>query len=380
MNEDGSARYGAADLLDSPPEKAFDRISELVAKLLHVPVSLVTILDAQRQFFKSARGLSSPWSEARETPLTHSLCQHVARTGLPLVVNEARTHPLVCDNLAISDLGVEAYLGFPVRSPDGSVIGALCAIDRVSRSWTGAEQGIMHDLVEILETELTLRDEIRRRREAEAARQILMREMEHRVKNSFAKVQAIVSLSLRGRHDLDDIRKSISQRIGALAKTQSLLVNTSGQAASLEAVLRNELGYYDEDGSLSLTGPTVSLCEDDAILIGMLVHELATNAAKYGAIALGGDLAIAWNEVDADHRRRLKLEWRESGCALSGPPARTGFGTSLLDALVVRQSRGSISRDWRPEGLRLIAEFGLAAPTVAVPETINEWTAATTLA
>lgn len=379
MNEDGSARYGAADLLDSPPEKAFDRISELVAKLLHVPVSLVTILDAQRQFFKSARGLTSPWSEARETPLTHSLCQHVARTGNPLIVNEARTDPLVRDNLAISDLGVEAYLGFPVRAPDGSVIGALCAIDRVPRSWTGAEQGIMHDLVEILETELTLREEIRRRREAEAARQILMREMEHRVKNSFAKVQAIVSLSLRGRHDLDDIRKSISQRIGALAKTQSLLVNTSGQAASLEAVLRNELGYYDEDGSLTLSGPAVALCEDDAILVGMLVHELATNAAKYGAIALGGNLAIDWNEVDAEQRRRLKLEWRETGCILSGPPATTGFGTSLLDALVVRQSRGSIGRDWRPEGLLLTAEFGLAPPTVAVPETIDEWTAATTL-
>ncbi|GGD22276.1 HWE histidine kinase domain-containing protein [Aureimonas glaciei] len=378
MNEDGSARYGAADLLDSPPEKAFDRISELVAKLLQVPVSLVTILDAQRQFFKSARGLTSPWSEARETPLTHSLCQHVARTGAPLIVNEARTDPLVRDNLAIADLGVESYLGFPVHAPDGSIIGALCAIDRVPRSWTGAEQGIMHDLVEILETELNLREEIRRRREAEEARQILMREMEHRVKNSFAKVQAIVSLSLRGRRDLDDIRQSISQRIGALAKTQSLLVNTSGQAASLEAVLLNELGYYDEDGSLSLAGPVVALCEDDAILVGMLVHELATNAAKYGAIALGGDLAIGWNEVDTEDRRRLLLEWRESGCALSGPPEKTGFGTSLLDALVVRQSRGRITRDWRPEGLLMVAEFDLAPPTVAVPETIDEWRAALT--
>lgn len=365
------APYGAEDLLDTPPEDAFDRVTKLVARLLRTPVALVTILDRDRQFFKGEVGLPEPWHSRRETPLTHSFCQHVVATEAPLVVEDARSHPLVCNNLAIEDLGVEAYLGHPIRRADGVVIGSLCAIDVLPRIWTGEESELLADLAGIIETELALRDEIRRREEAEAARILLMREMEHRVKNSFAKVQAIVSLTLRGQGDAGTMRDAVIERIAALARTQSLLADAGSNGTTVGEILANELGHYDEGGKgtrtrrLKFDGETVRLSDEEAVAIGMVVHELGTNAAKYGAIAKGGFLHVAWRETAAETGRRLRLEWRETGISIAGRPVTRGFGSKLLETLVVRQHNGSITRDWPGTGLVLVAELDLAERAAA---------------
>ena len=361
MSVHAEARFGAADLLDTPPEIAFDRITRLVGKLIGVPVALVSILDTDRQFFKSEVGLPDPWNVTRQTPLTHSFCQHVVRTRAPLVVDVAREHPLVRENLAIPDLGVEAYLGVPIHAPDGTVIGSLCAIDSVPRHWTEGESAVMTDLVDILETELALREEIRHRRVAEAGKLLLMREMEHRVKNSFAKVQAIVSLSMRHGGNLKEVRQSITQRIASLAKTQSLFVEATRRTTSLGAVLRNELEPYETSGRVRLEGPVVELVEEQATVIGMVVHELGTNAAKYGSIAAGGRVVVRWNESERDDQRRLRFEWLESGARIGAEPDSDGFGATLLDALIIRQHKGTIEREWLPTGLHLVADFELTA-------------------
>jgi GAF domain-containing protein len=101
----------ATGLMDSPPEDAYDRLTRLAAYLLEVPVALVTLLDAERQFFKSALGLPEPWQSRRSTPMSHAFCQHAVVTHEPLVVEDARKHPLLKNNAAIVDLGVIAYLG-----------------------------------------------------------------------------------------------------------------------------------------------------------------------------------------------------------------------------------------------------------------------------
>ena len=116
-------------LLDTPPEHAFDRLTRFVTRILNVPVSLVSLVDADRQFFKSEIGLPEPWASLRQTPLSHSFCQHLVTADVPLVVEDAPNNPLVCDNLAIRDLGVVSYLGVPLVNPDGYVLGSLCAID-----------------------------------------------------------------------------------------------------------------------------------------------------------------------------------------------------------------------------------------------------------
>lgn len=148
------AALRATRLLDSPPEPEFDRATNVTARLLGLPVTLV---DADRQFFKSARGLPEPWASRRETPLSHSFCKHVVQGGVPLVVEDARLDKRVRTNGAVRDLGVVAYLGVPLRSAEGDVLGALCAISGESRRWEAVEVEAVEDLARMLETEMALR-------------------------------------------------------------------------------------------------------------------------------------------------------------------------------------------------------------------------------
>ena len=144
-------------LLDSPPEVAFDRITHLLSKLLDAPVALMTLLDVNRQFFKSQIGLEEPWASARQTPLSHSFCQYVVMTGQPLIVTDARTDPLLATNRAIEDLNVIAYAGVPLCTEQGQVLGSLCVIDSVPRFWQNDELSILNDLAAMLMTEIELR-------------------------------------------------------------------------------------------------------------------------------------------------------------------------------------------------------------------------------
>ncbi len=144
-------------LLDSAPEEAFDRLTRLATMTVHAPVSLVSLVDKNRQFFKSCIGLNEPWSSARETPLSHSFCQYVVASREPLIINDARQHPWVKDNLAIRDLNVGAYAGIPIATRDGRILGSFCVIDTKPRQWTDEEIGILKDLAASVMTEIELR-------------------------------------------------------------------------------------------------------------------------------------------------------------------------------------------------------------------------------
>jgi signal transduction histidine kinase len=147
----------ATGLLDSPPEEAFDRLTRLVTRVLHVPVALVTLVDGDRQFFKSCVGLPEMWAARRETPLSHSFCQYTVTTGEPLVIDDAREHPELRDNLAIPDIGIVAYAGIPLKTTDGHTLGTFCAIDTKPRSWTEADLETLRDLAASAATEIELR-------------------------------------------------------------------------------------------------------------------------------------------------------------------------------------------------------------------------------
>ena len=133
------AALEATALLDTPAEAAFDRLTRLAARLLGAPVALVSLVTEDRQFFKSCIGLPEPWASRRETGLSHSFCQHAVASAEPLVIEDAREHPLVSDNLAIRDLDVIAYAGIPLTTAAGHTLGSLCVIDHEPRAWTHEE-------------------------------------------------------------------------------------------------------------------------------------------------------------------------------------------------------------------------------------------------
>ncbi|WP_082772372.1 SpoIIE family protein phosphatase [Actinoplanes sp. TFC3] len=165
------------------PDAAFDRFASLVKRMLGVPVALVSLVDDLRQFFPGQVGLPEPWSEKRETPLTHSFCQHVVDEGIPKVFPDARIYAQVRDNLAIPELGVVAYAGMPLNDAEGRTLGSLCAIDTKPRAWTKDELEILADLAEACASELRLRiaravaDEARQHAESARAQLAMLAEL-----------------------------------------------------------------------------------------------------------------------------------------------------------------------------------------------------------
>ncbi len=133
-------------LMDTPTEQIFDRLTRLASRLVNAPVSLVSLVDGDRQWFKSAVGLPEPWASQRQTPLSHSFCQHVVNSQSPLVVNDARRVDFLKTNLAITDLSVIGYLGMPLTTSDGHTLGSFCVIDDQPRQWTDNEIEILEDL------------------------------------------------------------------------------------------------------------------------------------------------------------------------------------------------------------------------------------------
>lgn len=139
-------------------DPSFDRISALAARALKAPLALVSLVEKDQQLFKGMSGtLPEPWHSQRSTPLSHSFCQHVQATGEPLVVPNAREHPLVRDNLAITDLNIIAYLGVPLTTASGHTLGSFCVIDHQPRQWTAEEAEILRGLGSLAMIEIEAR-------------------------------------------------------------------------------------------------------------------------------------------------------------------------------------------------------------------------------
>ncbi len=150
-------RLRRTGLLDVPPEPAFERATRLAVKLLNAPVSLVSLVDRDRQFFQSAVGLDEPWASRRESPLSHSVCRRVVAQGRPVMVADACLDPALRGGPAVTEFGVAAYLGVPLTMADGNILGALCVIDHVPRNWTDDDVAILDDLARGAMSEFDLR-------------------------------------------------------------------------------------------------------------------------------------------------------------------------------------------------------------------------------
>jgi len=154
------AAVSRTGLLDTPPEEAFDRITRLATRLFRTPIALVSLVDRDRQFFKSAIGLPEPWHSRRETPLTHSFCKHAVAQNAPLVIPDATKDPDFRDNPAVRELQVVAYAGVPLTM-SGFALGAFCVIDDEPRSWSYDDVETLKDLADCVMREVDLRVRLR---------------------------------------------------------------------------------------------------------------------------------------------------------------------------------------------------------------------------
>ncbi|MBB5693151.1 PAS domain S-box protein [Muricoccus pecuniae] len=208
--------------------------------------------------------------------------------------------------------------------------------------------------------------DVTERRRADELRVTLAREVDHRAKNALA--VALSLLRLTPRDDAGRFAASVEGRVAAMARAHSLLATHKWSGADLQTLAEGELAAHD--GRVDLQGPAVRITSEAVQPVAMLLHELATNAAKYGALSHeGGRVSLSWGFDGGD--ASLRLRWKESGGPeIPGAPARRGFGSRLIASLVGQQLGGAVKYDWLPDGILCVIDLAprFAAPADAVRE------------
>lgn len=256
--------------------------------------------------------------------------------------------------------------------PDGSPFPlSECAIDRAfpEKAGTQGEEVFIHkdgsfypvaftaspihsEEAEVIGTVIEARN-ISEEKRNEETRRLLMHEVDHRARNVLTIVQSLTRFTRAD--DLETYKDILAGRISALARAQTSLASRQWEGGRLDDVVRQELEALCPKDTVDTKGPEVSLSPKQVQPISMLLHELATNANKYGACSrAGGRVSVTW----ALEGRQVTLEWRETGGPPVVAPTREGFGSSLKDSMA-RQLNGAITRKWEPTGLCVAITFPL---------------------
>lgn len=197
------------------------------------------------------------------------------------------------------------------------------------------------------------------RKTLEEQRQLLIDELNHRVRNTLTVVQGMAYQSFRDDRVSPEALQTFNARLHALAAAHTVLSQANWAGAELAGIVGRALAICGEDtGRVTASGPPVMLPPSAAVAVALVLHELATNALKYGALANAtGRLTVSWRCDDG----KVRLAWHERGGPPVVPPTRVGFGTRLLDSSVRRQLGGELELDHAPEGLRCTIAFPLPA-------------------
>jgi two-component sensor histidine kinase len=203
--------------------------------------------------------------------------------------------------------------------------------------------------------------DISARKAAEEERELLLGELDHRVKNLFAVVRALAS-QFREERSAAEERRVFLDRLDALVRSHDLALSEDWRSVDLAALAADALApYRGGDGGVAITGPAVHVSPKAAQALSLVLNELATNALKYGALSTPeGRIELAWTVEDGDDGgRRVRLGWTESGGPPVEPPERKNFGSRLIERAFTSDLGGEAALEFAPEGVRLDATFPL---------------------
>jgi PAS domain S-box-containing protein len=190
------------------------------------------------------------------------------------------------------------------------------------------------------------------RYESEETQRLLMRELDHRMKNTLQVIQAIVRRTARSHATVDKFEQSLLGRVNAMSRAHELLAQEHWLGADIGTILREEMSNFDPGNAIDLEGPNVRLSPKAALSFALVAHELGTNASKYGALSSpSGRVAIRWHVDRNGGEPRLVLQWRESGGPAVRPPDERGFGSMLIERSIAYELDGDAKLEYLPEGL-----------------------------
>lgn len=341
------AALGRTGLLDSLPEERFDRLTRLASRALGTDIALVSLIDQDRQWFKSRHGL-----EATETPRDQAFCAHAIQSDQIMVVPDANEDPRFASNpLVTGDPNISFYAGAPLITKEGHALGTLCVIDSKPR-----EDFSEDDRQTLADMAATVMAEI----EASAQDQVIddlnvvNEELRHRMGNMYAHVSSLISLMARSGGDQKDFVRRLRERITVLAETQALIASQKFKSAPLSAIFETTISPFltsETRGRVKIsTADDIDISARGAFTMTLMLNELATNAMKHGALKNGRGLVdFSW-VMDSDDI--IKFNWKETSSGMKyGPSEHKGFGSQILSRIVPMDFQGVAEHRVLPEGL-----------------------------
>jgi PAS domain S-box-containing protein len=353
--EEQAALYRFTDRLYRAPgrEDVVEAALDAITSALSVRRGSILLFDQQGVArFVGWRGLSPEYRAAVEG---HCPWKPGERAAEPIFVSDIdlANEPESLKRVVRAE-GIRGLAFIPI-TVDGGVIGKFMTYHETAHIFSDDERSLAITIARQLGFALErLRSEEERNRVAQQ-RDLLVAELSHRVKNTLATVTSIARQSFARGDSADVALKSFEGRLRTLAQTHGRLADSNWDGASLQRMIADELAPYrsQEGDNIDLSGSDISLNPRSAVVIGMALHELTTNAAKYGALSSkDGRLAVRWSLLDEP--RRLRLEWNESGGPVVTPPTRSGFGRLLLEQALKSDLRGEVNLQFLPHGLQCL--------------------------
>lgn len=339
------------DILDTPREREFDEIVELAAEICDAPISVINLIDKDRQWFKAEVGLS-----ARETPLDTSLCSHAILEDPFVEIPDTLNDPRTADNpLCIAGDGIRFYAGALLLAPDGLPLGTLCILDNKPRKLTALQRKTVAVLARQVMKQLDLRLALRRQ-------EVLMSEADHRVKNSLQTLSAMVRLHARQLDDKAtvDVLDGIQRRVNAMATLHGELQSGGGQdEVAADKYLDKVVGLLQETApnhiKISHVTDHATLRSNTASSLGLIISEFAANSIKHGF----PDAAPGHIEIGLTLREgRFNLDCKDNGIgSKNGGKRRPDSIGQTLMAAAASQLDAQVDHRLTPEGSRLSLTF-----------------------
>lgn len=322
------------EVLDTPPDGAFDRITALAARRFGVPISIISIVDHDRIWFKSHHGI-----DVTQIPREPGLCASAILSSDPFVLLDASADPRSLANpLVAGDLGLRFYAGVPLTTADGHNLGTLCVIDKVARPIDQDQLDDLKDLASLVIDQLELRMAARR---AVAQKQLMAREIDHRVTNSLQFVSGLLTMQSRASNDdhATALLQEAATRVAAVARVHRNFYSSDGDKVSAIDFLRRLCADLSD-----ICGQPIHVTGDEGDVpttiiqpIGLIANEFVTNAVKHG----GGQIGLSYTINDREHSLSVCDEGAGPKPDLAAASGH-GLGMKVIETLT-RQLKGTLT-------------------------------------
>ncbi|MEJ0075282.1 MAG: GAF domain-containing protein [Alphaproteobacteria bacterium] len=340
------ARLGERALTESDLQGLFEEIVATMAEILSVefvkilelePGDAALLLRAGHGWRRGAVGT------AHESTGRHSQAGYALASGGPVIVTDLKSETRFEIPALLRDHGVNSGASVPIAGRDGRAYGVLGVHTARRRRFAEHEVSFVVAVANLIAGAI-------QRRQADQRHELMIRELRHRSGNLFAQLLALFSQTSRNSRSVAELTAKYEARVLALANAHRLITEGGWQSTSLTELIRVLLAPYI--GRVTLSGPDVFLEPDPSFALSSALHELATNASKYGSLSsAAGKLDLSWTVERGEGGLRLEFDWRERGGPLPKRARRVGFGSRLIGMVIERQLNGQVTRTFGPEGM-----------------------------